>query len=217
MSNNYIIVVIGDSMLDINNNCSSNKTAPECDTVPIYKIQETEYILGGAANVANNLHNLGCDIEFISTCGDDFNGNILRTMLNDKNIKNSMFVSPLLSSCNEKKRKTTTKTRFFIDERLVARCDDEDLFEIDSQLTNDVFNYIKSLSNIRAILISDYGKGFITKELCENIIKYSNLNNILTFVDPKTRDDPIKYKNCYCFKPNLIEAIDIYYKFNNFV
>ena len=51
------IIIIGDVMLDINYNSQVTRNAPEAD-IPIYNILDTNYILGGAGNVANNLKNL---------------------------------------------------------------------------------------------------------------------------------------------------------------
>jgi D-beta-D-heptose 7-phosphate kinase/D-beta-D-heptose 1-phosphate adenosyltransferase len=63
-------------------------------------------------------------------------------------------------------------------------------------------------------VISDYNKGLITNSLCKKIIQYSNENNIYTFIDPRT-NDYMKYKDCFLFKPNLLEGKTIsgcYYK-----
>jgi D-beta-D-heptose 7-phosphate kinase/D-beta-D-heptose 1-phosphate adenosyltransferase len=41
--------------------------------------------------------------------------------------------------------------------------------------------------------------------MCESIIKYCKEKNIVTFVDPRPEEYE-KYKGCFCFKPNIVEA-----------
>ena len=50
-----IILIIGDIMLDVYHYCTTTRNAAESN-IPLYKINNTKYILGGAGNVANNIH-----------------------------------------------------------------------------------------------------------------------------------------------------------------
>ena len=190
------IIVIGDSILDINHYCNTFRNAAEAN-IPVYNIYNTEYLLGGAANVANNLNNFTNNIIFLSVIGDDYYGNKITNMLESKNICNKLFI--------DSSRSTTQKNRLFYNNSIVNRHDIENTEEISETIQNNIFDYICSLSNISAIIISDYAKGVIASSLCKKIIEYSNNSNIFTFVDPKI-DDYEKYKNCFCFKPNLSEG-----------
>jgi D-beta-D-heptose 7-phosphate kinase/D-beta-D-heptose 1-phosphate adenosyltransferase len=190
------IIVIGDIMLDINYDSKIERRAPEAD-IPIYNILGVNYILGGASNVAQNLKNLETNVELISVIGNDTHGEIIQKILNEKNIQNKLFI--------DKERKTTQKNRIFKDNSIKVRYDIEDTDEVNNNIINDIITYIINKKDIDIIIISDYAKGLITNELCEKIIEYSNKNNIYTFIDPKTKNYA-KYKNCFCFKPNLIEA-----------
>jgi bifunctional ADP-heptose synthase (sugar kinase/adenylyltransferase) len=49
------IIILGDIMLDINHYCNTTRNAPEANNIPLYNVLNTNHILGGAANVANNL------------------------------------------------------------------------------------------------------------------------------------------------------------------
>ena len=190
------ILIIGDIMLDINYNSKIERNAPEAN-IPIYNILGVNYILGGASNVAQNLKNLETNIELISVIGNDTHGEIIHKILNEKNIQNKLFI--------DKERKTTQKNRIFKDNNIKVRYDIEDTYEVNNYIINDILTYIINKKDINGIIISDYAKGLITNELCEKLIEYSNKNNIYTFIDPKTKNYT-KYKNCFCFKPNLIEA-----------
>jgi len=189
------ILVIGDIMLDINYNSIINRTAPEAN-IPIYNISDVSYILGGASNVAQNLNYLGVNVDLISVIGNDYYGEIMKKKLIEKKIQHYLF---------EDLRKTTQKHRIFNNNNISVRYDIEDTFDISSELSNKIMNYIMKRQNIDAIVISDYNKGLLTTQLCKEIIDYANKNNIYTFVDPKIKNVE-KYKNCFCFKPNMVEC-----------
>jgi D-beta-D-heptose 7-phosphate kinase/D-beta-D-heptose 1-phosphate adenosyltransferase len=196
------IFVIGDVMIDINQYVETIRNAPEKACLPIYKIQNTEYILGGASNVANNLSYFeDCSVELISIIGKDANGEKIKTLLNERQIRYYLLES--------KNRKTTSKTRQFCNNVLVNRLDDEYIIDINKIEEEYLCDYItENLHGLDAIIISDYNKGLCSPHFCKRIINICNKNNILTFVDPKI-NNVLKYKNAFCFKPNLQEAREI--------
>jgi len=172
--------------------------APEAE-IPIYNISDNNCILGGSANVAKNLKNLGINVEIITVVGDDKYGNEIRQLFNLKEIQYKLFV--------EKDRKTTQKNRIFVNDKLNARFDMESNHDIGSDIEAEIINYIinKNPLDVDAIIISDYDKGVITEKLSQNIISYANNKNIPTFIDPKLKNY-MKYKGCFLFKPNQNEA-----------
>ena len=182
-------------MIDINHYAEITRKAPEKD-IPIYKIINTEYILGGAGNVVENLNILNNNIQLISIIGNDESGKKIQEILENKKINNLLFID---------KRKTTQKNRIFYENKLINRYDIEDTFDIDNEIEKKIFKYIKNKDNLKCIILSDYDKGLLTYDLCQNIINYSNDNNIYVFVDPKIKN-ALKYKNCFCLKPNLVES-----------
>lgn len=191
------VIVIGDIMIDINYFSKIERCAPESAELHIHDIYETTYILGGASNVAQNLCNLNVDVELVSVIGNDNCGKKIQTLLEDKNIKHKLFV--------DTSRKTTQKNRIFNNNKLSVRYDIEERTPINGELQNNIFEYIKTKNNVEAIVISDYDKGVLHFNLTKEIIDYANTNSILTFVDPKV-NNYLKYQNCFCFKPNLMES-----------
>jgi D-beta-D-heptose 7-phosphate kinase/D-beta-D-heptose 1-phosphate adenosyltransferase len=189
------ILVVGDIMLDINYNSVINRIAPEAN-IPIHNINDVNYILGGASNVAQNLNYLEVNVELISIIGNDYYGKIMKQLLNKKKIKNKLF---------KDLRKTTQKHRIFNNNTISVRYDIEDTHYISHELSEQIIEYITNKTNVDAIIISDYNKGLLTNNLCIQIINYANKNQIYTFVDPKIKDIE-KYTNCFCFKPNLNEC-----------
>ena len=193
------ILVIGDILLDINHYCEVTRNAPEAN-IPVYNTLNTDYILGGAANVAKNIKVLEPNIELISVVGEDESGARLNQILNGLQIQHKLYV--------DSSRKTTQKNRIIHDGQIKTRYDIENTHSIDTHIETAIIEYVKSKSNIDAIVFSDYGKGLLTQNLCKSVISYANSCNILTFVDPKPTN-ALKYKSCFCFKSNLVEGQSI--------
>lgn len=195
------ILILGDVMLDIQHHSIVKRACPENPHVSVHFVEETKYILGGAANVASNLAQVGANVYILSFVGDDFAGQKIKELLQKTRVEFYFL--------EEKGKKTTQKTRIFEGDELKARFDIEDTDYINERSVNFVLQSVCS-SEIKydAILFSDYNKGFLEPRLCEEIIKYANAKGIPTFVDPKVRDVH-KFSQCFCFKPNFIEASTI--------
>jgi D-beta-D-heptose 7-phosphate kinase/D-beta-D-heptose 1-phosphate adenosyltransferase len=200
------ILLLGDIILDTNYYCTTNRNAAEAN-IPVYNNYNIEHILGGAANVSQNFVPFDINVNLISVIGNDKCGKKIKSLLSKKKIIHTLFV--------ENNRKTTNKNRIVCDNKIVSRYDIEDTFDINKNLEIKIINYIKKQKNINAIVFSDYNKGLLTYNLCKLIIEFANINNILTFVDPKIKDT-IKYKNCFCVKLNLYESIKIFDQKNYF-
>ena len=196
------VIVVGDIILDINYFSKITRNAPEANHIPVHKIHNIEYILGGAANVAFNLSRLGMNVELVSCIGEDEDGHNLKKIveiLNKKNVNFKLFT-------DKNKKCITTKNRIIHNNNICTRYDIEDDSGINSDVSSEMIYYIKSKVNTNAVLISDYNKGVITDCLCSELISYCNQHDIYTFIDPKIKKF-YKYNNCFCFKPNMNESI----------
>ena len=164
------IIVIGDLMLDVYHYCNTTRDAAEAN-IPLYKINNTNYKLGGASNVANNLNILfknikqdeNQEIVFISVIGEDESGKIIENLLLSKKIHVKLFV--------DSSRQTTQKIRLINENEVVGRYDIEYYKDISEQIQEDILNYILSIRDVDSIIISDYAKGLITNKLCKKIIE----------------------------------------------
>src|SRR5436309_15659080 len=76
------VAVIGDAMLDVYLRGDVDRISPEAP-VPVVRVRERRYALGGAANVAQNLRALGAECELVGAVGNDVGGRQLRQMLAD--------------------------------------------------------------------------------------------------------------------------------------
>ena len=192
------IIVFGEMMIDKYFFCTTKRKAPEAD-IPVYTINLTNSKLGGAANVAVTLSNL-CKVEFISVVNNNYNINELDELLNGNNMKLTFF---------KENRKNIIKNIIIYNNNIVSRFDNEDTFDICKNTKDEIYKYIESkINNINGIILSDYNKGIIPKDLCINIIKLCNNNNVNIFIDPKINDIN-KYKNCTFLKPNYVEALQM--------
>lgn len=190
------ILVCGDIMLDHYIYTNIDKIANEAP-IPVFRFIREEYALGGCGNVLRNLHSLGCsDLYIFSVIGDDINGKRLYKMIGDLGIHNYLTVNTDVV--------TTSKTRYFCDSKILFRCDSEKSHAIDiSEILINIEACIHR-NDINCIVLSDYDKGFLTKELCRAIICLAEKHNIFTCVDPKK--DYTKYIGCSLIKPNRSEA-----------
>ena len=71
--NKVKIAVVGDMMLDEYLIGKVNRISPEAP-VPVVNVEEEKFVLGGAANVANNLRNLNGQVLVYGVIGEDSNG-----------------------------------------------------------------------------------------------------------------------------------------------
>ena len=113
---------------------------------------------GGAANVALNLASLGASVESVGWFGKDEQGDELVKILSEKNIN----VDPL---CRFSSAPTISKSRITASNQQICRVDresDADSYSLDL----DEFGYLLSESRqcVDAVIVSDYGKGFVTNE-----------------------------------------------------
>ena len=194
------ILVIGDLMIDHYLWGKCERISPEAP-VQVLNVQRESSVLGGAGNVINNLYALGSKVDVISVIGDDLVGNELKFLLEKIDISTSNLII-------EKDRKTSKKSRLIASQQQVLRYDNETIEDISSKSVTNILEILaKSITTYDCIILSDYGKGILTNDLTQNIIKIANENKIKVLVDPKGKDYS-KYKGAYTLTPNKKEAME---------
>lgn len=194
------ILVIGDLMIDHYLWGKCERISPEAP-VQVLNVQRESSVLGGAGNVINNLYALGSKVDVISVIGDDLVANELKFLLEKIDTPTSYLII-------EKDRKTSKKSRLIASQQQVLRYDNETIENISLQSVNAILEiFIKNVKSYDCIILSDYGKGVLTNDLTQNIIKIANENKIKVLVDPKGKDYS-KYKGAYTLTPNKKEAIE---------
>jgi len=194
------VLVIGDVMLDAYWRGHVERISPEAP-VPIVHVYNTEYKLGGAANVALNLKKLGAEPIICAALGEDYEGEIFLKMLDDSKINHDGIIF-----C--KARPTTVKTRIVSGKHQLLRVDKEDDSQITDKESAIITEKIKSLLETADLVIfEDYDKGVISKKLIEDTVLIANQLKIPIAVDPKKRNF-MEYKNVTLFKPNMRELAE---------
>ena len=191
------ILIVGDAIIDTYLWGEIHRMSPEAP-VPVVDVavNQNDSRLGGAANVALNLKELGAESILCTVIGNDNRGIIFEQLMQEQGLSlEGMLIS--------NGRKTTTKTRVIADNKHQLRIDEEDTYPI--KVENQFYNLIEKLThNIDAIILQDYNKGVLTETIIEKIISLANSKNIPTVVDPK-KQNFLSYKECTLFKPNLKE------------
>ncbi|MFB6317580.1 bifunctional heptose 7-phosphate kinase/heptose 1-phosphate adenyltransferase [Saccharicrinis sp. FJH54] len=194
------ILIIGDVMVDSYLWGSVKRISPEAP-VPILSRSRREHRLGGAANVARNIKQLGAIPLICSVIGDDSNGSEFRTLLNEKNQITDRYI------VSDPSRPTTIKTRIISGGQQLLRVDDEVTdplsHDIELELEKTIEQCIRE-NTIDAVIIEDYDKGIISEELIQKINELFIPLTVPVFVDPK-RKNFFSYKNVTLFKPNFNE------------
>lgn len=195
------VIVIGDLMLDVYYNCAMERISPEAP-IPILRTDESKKTinLGGSGNVANNFAKLGASVKLFGIgTGDNIKS------LCDKNL-----VSLCMYDCGIHGVNTIEKVRYRVGHNQVARIDFEQCKSpyvkcIDA--TRSILDSVKKHMEYHCfdlIVLSDYGKGTLTAQMCEEAIRLGLDNGIPVYVDPKGTQWS-KYDKATCITPNINE------------
>jgi rfaE bifunctional protein kinase chain/domain len=141
--------------------------------VLILQHRESHILPGGAANAVNNLQALGANPVPIGVLGRDRPGQELCKQFRAKRVRLALIGRP-------SKYETPTKTRFMAgsahsSRQQVLRLDRESRFQYTAQTRDQLWRKIRPLlKGCRGVIISDYGYGFVDRELVAQIAKHRN-------------------------------------------
>lgn len=191
------VLVIGDLMVDHYLWGTCDRISPEAP-VQVIDIQKETKVLGGAGNVINNLLSLGADVGVLSVVGDDEVAEEVKYLIDATEAKSYLIL--------QKGRKTSKKSRVMASKSQVVRYDHESKNNISFDSTDKIYAKLQQIINgYDLILLSDYGKGVLTNDLTQRIIKIAKNHNKKVIVDPKGKNYA-KYKGAYFLTPNKKEA-----------
>ncbi len=174
------------------------RISPEAP-VPVVEVESESVRLGGAANVANNIAALGGVPILVGVVGADDNGMLLRKTLQESGFSADGVLT-------DSSRPTTVKTRVIAHHQHVVRIDQEVRHDISLSVQDQVVTFIKqALPLIDAIIIEDYNKGAMTKEIIPHLVQLARRGQKIINVDPKFNNF-FEYKNVTVFKPNRHET-----------
>ena len=192
------ILVAGDLMLDRYHFGTVGRISPEAP-VPVVNVKKTTQTLGGSGNVANNIAHLGAEATVMGIWGADSDAEILKGMMDNINVGYDMVSTGA---------PTTTKLRVIGEKQQIVRLDFEEILNLTQAQAADVTARAREhIKQCGAVVISDYGKGFCTLNVCEEIIRLAEKQGIPVIVDPKGSDWR-KYAGATTVTPNVKELAE---------
>jgi rfaE bifunctional protein kinase chain/domain len=167
------------------------------------KVKKEERRLGGSANVINNLCELGAKVSAIGVVGEDDAGKMLVNILSEMKVDCEGVVK-------DASRMTTQKSRVIAHSQQVVRVDREKTHHISASPLSDLSKvFPKKIESAKALIVSDYGKGFITPETYNLVLQAKEYNfgewAKPIVIDPKGPNFNL-YREATIVKPNRKEA-----------
>ncbi|MCW8914324.1 MAG: D-glycero-beta-D-manno-heptose-7-phosphate kinase [Magnetovibrio sp.] len=191
------VLCVGDVMLDRYVSGTVERISPEAP-IPVLRIEKQSAMLGGAGNVVNNISALGGGARFVAVVGDDDAGREVQYLVKSLDT----ITADLVIDCA---RKTTLKTRFVGGTQQLMRADTETTDAMREGLEAQVLDQVSSLGNgFGAVILSDYGKGFLSDAVIACVIETANKAGVPIIVDPKGVDYS-RYKGADLVTPNKKE------------
>lgn len=192
------ILVIGDVMLDHFIWGHVRRISPEAP-VPIVEVTREEFYPGGAANVARNISPFSPHTHLMGRVGKDSAADRLRDLL----IADKVDPAPLLVHDT---LPTISKARVSARQQQIVRVDREKLLPLTADELAEIEKRLRTLApNLDAIILEDYGKGFMTTELMQLVSKIAAEHQLIVTVDPSPRN-PLPWSGVTLVKPNRLEA-----------
>jgi rfaE bifunctional protein kinase chain/domain len=192
------ILVLGDVMLDRFVWGAVRRISPEAP-VPVVEVESETYMLGGAANVLHNLIALGGHAQICGLVGEDQPGRQVRELLEDLEVPDEGLVQSA-------ERPTTVKTRVVAQSQQVVRVDRENRKPAENDEATAILGYLdRQVPEVDAVIISDYAKGLITKQVTGRLKHLAAAKDKMWAVDPKVPNMPL-YAGATIVTPNHLEA-----------
>ncbi len=192
------ILVIGDVMVDEYVWGDVDRISPEAP-VPVVEVRRRTWTPGGAANVAAGVASLGGRPLVAGVVGPDRGASRLRQSLSERTIDTDGLVV-------DEKRPTTSKTRILAGGQQVARTDEEVRGPIPAAIEESLVRWAADrIQDVAAVVISDYGKGALSAQSAQKVIRAAKERGRPVVVDPKGSDFTM-YRGATVVTPNLREA-----------
>ncbi len=194
------ILVLGDVILDQHIHGTVSRISPEAPVPIVLQSANPTFTPGGAANVANNLRSLGAAVTLVGRIGRDLEGKVFLSSLKNGGIPTkAIFV--------DQSAPTILKTRIVVGHQQILRLDRE---KVEDQLPEKFLAKIKdflrkNIARYDAVILSDYGKGLLCKDLIEFVSTLARQQGKILTVDPKVEHFSY-YQQATSITPNRKEA-----------
>jgi D-beta-D-heptose 7-phosphate kinase / D-beta-D-heptose 1-phosphate adenosyltransferase len=187
------VAVIGDVILDRYTWGKVSRISPEAP-VPVVLVGPEELRLGGAANVAANLAAAGGAATLCGVVGQDASAARLMGLLTEHGIVSTGITV-------DASRPTVVKERVMAHNQQLLRIDRELYEPLAAAVEADLLRKIDALAGVKVWVVSDYGKGTLSRRVLEKVIA----TRATVLVDPKGKDYA-RYRGATLVTPNKKEA-----------
>ena len=195
---NLKLLVVGDIMLDEFLWGKVRRISPEAP-VPVVEVDRETFYPGGAANVARNLREFAGEIYLLGLIGIGSHADRLKSLLAGEGIRLDCLVE-------DATYQTIVKTRIIAQHQQVVRVDRERKVGLSKLQTEKALEQLDGLlSQVDGVIIEDYGKGLLTQELIDAIIRRARTANKIVTVDPNP-GNRLNWMGITAIKPNRSEA-----------
>lgn len=192
-----VVLVVGDLMLDHYVHGEVHRQAPEAP-VPILAATKETFISGGAAGVVANIGGLGARAHVLGALAQDSAGDKMRQLMQAVGAD-----TQYLTTVSD--RPSIVKMRFVKGDDLLLRTDYEKAMPLSNTDEKTLIDNIPTaIKGCGAVIMSDYGKGVLTKNVMSAVLKAAHENKIPVLVDPKGKDFSI-YSGADFITPNAKE------------
>lgn len=185
------VVVLGDALLDCDIDGSVSRYCPD-GSAPVFDVAAVRERPGGAGLAAVLAAQAGADVHFVAPVSDDASGNRLAELIG------AHLTLVRLPSAG----RTPTKTRIRTPSQHVVRLDDGGPCPTQDELPAHVR---RLLADAAAILVSDYGQGFVSAEPVRRELEAAAARVPLIW-DPHPRGGPVG-RGATLVTPNDEEAL----------
>lgn len=195
-------MVIGDMVADVYLEGKISRISREAPVL-ILEHEAEKVVPGGAANAVHNTATLGGQVYAVGIVGNDSAGQELARVLNSKQVNTDGLIV-------DDSRPTITKTRVMAGgqatvRQQVVRVDRESKERLEPVVEDRLLQFIEcTISNMAAVVISDYGSQTITPKVIEKVIRYCHELKIPCMVD--SRYNIMAYHGVTVVKQNESEA-----------
>ena len=190
------LLVVGDVMLDKYIWGEVARISPEAP-VPVVRATHQSQQPGGAANVAMNLVRLGARTTVAGFTGGDHDARLLAECLRANGIHSLLVGSEGFP--------TITKLRILGGRQQMLRLDNErDGARAQADYDGLLAGVLEQMDECDAVVLSDYAKGVLSPDVCQQLILAGRRRGIPVVVDPKNIDY-VRYRGATAICPNLAE------------
>jgi D-beta-D-heptose 7-phosphate kinase/D-beta-D-heptose 1-phosphate adenosyltransferase len=191
------LICVGDVLLDQFVDGAAEGISREAPVLS-FSARAERNMPGGAGNAARNLHSLGARVSLLGVVGDDLAGDKLNLLFADYAKLGTRMIT-------EPGRQTPVKTRYVVGGQQTFSVDQNPHGAISDASARALLDVLtKLLADAQGVVLSDYGRGTLRRDVISAVILAAGHADIPVFVDPRGKDYS-RYNGATLIKPNALE------------